>query len=63
MKNYIHAMFASTGSWIGNIYDLTIVTYIYVELEKSYNIGLGAVSLLFSLGLIGRFFGGLYLGK
>jgi SHS family lactate transporter-like MFS transporter len=59
----MHAMFSSTGSWIGNIYDLTIVTYIYVELEKSYNIGLGAVSLLFSLGLIGRFFGGLYLGK
>ena len=63
MKSYMHAMFSSTGSWIGNIYDLTIVTYIYVELEKSYNIGLGAVSLLFSLGLIGRFFGGLYLGK
>ncbi len=63
MKGYIHAMFSSTGSWIGNIYDLTIVTYIYVELEKSYNIGLGAVSLLFSLGLMGRFFGGLYLGK
>ncbi len=63
MKDYVHATFASTGSWIGNIYDLTLVTYIYAELEKSYHIGLGVVSLLFALGLIGRFFGGLYLGS
>ncbi|WP_337860742.1 MFS transporter [Ferroplasma sp.] len=63
MKDYVHAAFASTGSWIGNIYDLTIVTYIYVELEKTFHIGLGVVSLLFALGLIGRFFGGLYLGN
>jgi SHS family lactate transporter-like MFS transporter len=63
MRDYIHAAFASTGSWIGNIYDLTIVTYIYVELEKTFHIGLGVVSLLFALGLIGRFFGGLYLGN
>ncbi len=63
MKDHVHAAFASTGSWIGNIYDLTIVTYIYAELEKSYHVGLGVVSLLFALGLIGRFFGGLYLGN
>jgi SHS family lactate transporter-like MFS transporter len=63
MKDYVHATFASTGSWIGNIYDLTLVTYIYIELEKTYHIGLGVVSLLFALGLIGRFFGGLYLGN
>jgi SHS family lactate transporter-like MFS transporter len=63
MKDYVHAAFASTGSWIGNIYDLTLVTYIYAELEKSYHVGLGVVSLLFALGLIGRFFGGFYLGN
>ncbi len=63
MKDYAHAAVASTGSWIGNIYDLTLVTYIYAELEKSYHISLGVVSLLFALGLIGRFFGGLYLGN
>ncbi|AGO61562.1 MULTISPECIES: MFS transporter [Ferroplasma] len=63
MKDYFHATFAATGSWIGNIYDLTLVTYIYAELEKSYHISLGVVSLLFALGLIGRFFGGLYLGN
>lgn len=63
MKDYVHAGLASTGSWIGNIYDLTLVTYIYAELEKSFHIGLGVVSLLFALGLIGRFFGGIYFGS
>jgi SHS family lactate transporter-like MFS transporter len=63
MKDYVHAGFAATGSWIGNIYDLTLVTYIYAELEKFFHIGLGVVSLLFALGLIGRFFGGMYFGS
>ncbi|MEM0139312.1 MAG: MFS transporter [Ferroplasma sp.] len=62
MKIYARAAFASTGSWMGNVYDLTLVTYVYIELEKFYHIDLAVVSLLFALGLIGRFFGGLYLG-
>lgn len=63
MKDYVNATISSTGSWIGNIYDLTILTYVYVELEKYYHITLLDVSLLFALGLIGRFFGGIYLGN
>ncbi len=63
MKDYINATVSSTGAWIGNIYDLTILTYVYVELERYYHITLVDVSLLFALGLIGRFFGGVYLGN
>jgi len=63
MKFYIHSTISSTFAWAGNIYDLVLITYIYPEIEKAYNIGLLYVSLLFSLGLIGRFFGGTYFGN
>ncbi len=63
MKDYINATISSTAAWTGNIYDLTILTYVYIELEKYYHITLVDVSLLFALGLIGRFFGGVYLGN
>ncbi len=63
MRDYFHAVLASTGSWMGNVYDLTLITYVYIELERFYHVGLAVVSLLFALGLIGRFFGGLYLGN
>ncbi len=63
MKFYIHSTLSSTFAWAGNIYDLVLVTYVYSEIEKAYNIGLLYVSLLFSLGLIGRFFGGTYFGN
>ncbi len=63
MKSYVHATLSSTGSWMGNIYDLTLLTYIYTELEKFFHINLLMVSLLFALGLIGRFFGGVFFGS
>ncbi|AAT43559.1 MFS transporter [Picrophilus oshimae] len=63
MKDYLHATFASTFAWAGNIYDLIIITYIYSELERFFHIGIFEVSLLFSIGLIGRFFGGLIFGR
>ncbi len=56
-------MFSSTFAWAGNIYDLVLITYIYTELEKAYGINIFLVSLLFSLGLIGRFIGGSIFGN
>jgi len=63
MKTYAHATISSTGAWMGNIYDLTLLTYIYTELERYFHIDLLMVSLLFALGLIGRFFGGIIFGS
>ncbi len=63
MKSFLHVMFSSTFAWAGNIYDLVLITYIYTELEKAYNINIFLVSLLFSLGLIGRFAGGTIFGN
>ncbi|NON62416.1 MFS transporter [Acidianus sp. RZ1] len=63
MKSYVHATIASTFSWAGNIYDLLLMTYVYSYLEEAYHINFFSVSLLFSLGLLGRVVGGTIFGK
>ncbi len=63
MKPYIHATLASTVAWAGNIYDLLIITYVYSYIEKTFGISYTLVSLLFSLGLLGRVVGGTLFGR
>lgn len=63
MKSYIHATIASTFAWAGNIYDLTILTYVYSYFSTHYGLNYLTFSLLFSLGLIGRAVGGSVFGN
>jgi len=63
MKSYIHATITSTLAWAGNIYDLLLITYVYSFLEKIFNLSFFDVSLLFSLGLLGRVVGGIIFGS
>ncbi len=63
MKSYIHATISSSLAWAGNIYDLLLITYVYSELEKVFNLNYFEISILFSLGLIGRVIGGMVFGK
>ncbi|BDC19509.1 MFS transporter [Acidianus sp. HS-5] len=63
MKSYIHATLSSSLAWAGNIYDLLLITYVYGALEKAFNLNYFEISILFSLGLIGRVIGGMVFGK
>jgi len=63
MKSYIHATITSTLAWAGNIYDLLLITYVYSFLEKIFNLSFFDISLLFSLGLLGRVVGGIIFGS
>ncbi|AWR96720.1 MFS transporter [Acidianus sulfidivorans JP7] len=63
MKEYVHATISSSLSWGGNIYDLLLITYIFPELEKAYSLNFFEVSIIFSLGLLGRVLGGIIFGK
>lgn len=63
MKSYIHATITSTLAWAGNIYDLLLITYVYSFLEKIFNLSFFDISLLFSLGLLGRVVGGIIFGR
>jgi len=63
MKSYIHSTIASTFAWAGNIYDLTILTYVYSFFAKTYRLDYFSFSILFALGLIGRAVGGSLLGN
>ena len=63
MKSYIHATISSSLAWAGNIYDLLLITYVYGVLQKVFNLNYFEISILFSLGLIGRVIGGMVFGK
>ncbi len=63
VEKYIYATLASFSSWAGNIYDLLIVTYVYVYLAKYLGMDTVEETLLFSLGLIFRVIGGYVFGK
>ncbi|ARM76158.1 MFS transporter [Acidianus manzaensis] len=63
MKEYIHATISSSLAWAGNIYDLLLMTYVFIELEKVFSLNYFEVSILFSLGLLGRVVGGIIFGK
>ncbi|BFH74009.1 MFS transporter [Sulfurisphaera javensis] len=63
MKDYIHAVTSSTLAWAGNIYDLVLITYTYPFLHKFFGLTYFELTLLFSLGLIGRVIGASIFGK
>ncbi|AWR96830.2 MFS transporter [Acidianus sulfidivorans JP7] len=63
MQKYIHAVTSSTLAWAGNIYDLVLITYAYDFLHKYLGLSYFELTLLFSLGLIGRVIGASIFGK
>ncbi len=63
MKSYIHATISSSLAWAGNIYDLLLMTYVYYYLMRAFSLSYFEVSILFSLGLVGRVIGGVVFGK
>ena len=63
MKSYVHSTIASTFAWAGNIYDLTILTYVYTFFAKTFGLDYFSFSILFALGLIGRALGGTFFGN
>ncbi|AWR93671.1 MFS transporter [Acidianus brierleyi] len=63
MKSYIHAVTSSTLAWAGNIYDLVLITYTYEFLHQYLHLSYPELTLLFSLGLVGRVAGASIFGK
>ncbi|MUM64931.1 MFS transporter [Acidianus infernus] len=63
MQKYIHAVTSSTLAWAGNIYDLVLITYAYTFLNKIVGISYLDLTIIFSLGLIGRVIGASIFGK
>jgi len=63
MKSYIHAVTSSTLAWAGNIYDLVLITYTYEFLHQYLRLSYPELTLLFSLGLVGRVAGASIFGK
>jgi SHS family lactate transporter-like MFS transporter len=63
MKSYIHAVTSSTLAWAGNIYDLVLITYAYEFLHQYLHLSYPELTLLFSLGLVGRVIGASIFGK
>ncbi|WP_187152764.1 MFS transporter [Acidianus manzaensis] len=63
MKQYIHSVTSSTLAWAGNIYDLVLITYAYTFLHQYLGLTYFELTLLFSLGLIGRVIGASIFGK
>ncbi|BDC18861.1 MFS transporter [Acidianus sp. HS-5] len=63
MQKYIHAVTSSTLAWAGNIYDLVLITYAYTFLNKILGLSYLDLTIIFSLGLIGRVVGASIFGK
>jgi SHS family lactate transporter-like MFS transporter len=63
MQKYIHAVISSTLAWAGNIYDLVLITYAYQFLHEILGLSYFDLTLLFSLGLIGRVVGASIFGR
>ena len=63
MKEYIHSTISSTLAWAGNIYDLLLITYVYSYLMTYFSLNYLDITILFSLGLIGRVLGGIIFGR
>ena len=63
MKSYIHAVISSTLAWTGNVYDLVLLTFAYSFMEKLFGLNFFQLTILFSLGLIGRVIGAMIFGR
>ena len=63
MQKYVHAVISSTLAWAGNIYDLVLLTYTYPFLHEFLGLSYLDLTVLFSLGLIGRVIGASVFGR
>ncbi|BDC18644.1 MFS transporter [Acidianus sp. HS-5] len=63
MRSYIHAVISSTLAWTGNVYDLVLLTFVYPFMEKLFGLSFFQLTVLFSLGLIGRVIGAVIFGR
>lgn len=62
MQKYVHAVISSTLAWAGSVYDLVLLTYTYPFLHEFLGLSYLDLTVLFSLGLIGRVIGASVFG-